>query len=300
MEAEGHRLGNEIDWFLDHLKVEKGASEHTVSAYNNDLQKAATYFHQCGIRAWSDLEAPNLLAYESTLGPGIARTTAQRRMSALRSLLKFLKKNGEGPKADLPSTAGFKKPRRLPKALTGTHMEKLLALPDLSKPNGIRDRALMELVYGGGLRISEAVELEVRSLEFETRAVQVLGKRGKVRRVPLPQETLNWITRYLNEGRPLLAKRASSRMFLSDQGKNLLRQTAYKILTHYAVQAGLPEGVSPHTLRHTYAVHLLKGGADLRVVQELLGHESIGTTQVYTQLDLEEVRSVYRNAHPRG
>lgn len=299
MEADGNALTEVVEWFLDHLRVEKGASEHTITAYNSDLGKAAEFFHGLGVGSWRDIEANHQFRYEASLGPGIARATAQRRISALRSFLKFLKKNGEGPASDLPSTGGFRKPKTLPKALPMEQIQSLLGLPDLSKPQGIRDRALMELIYGAGLRVSEAVELETSRLELEARNVQVLGKRGKVRRVPLPVETAAWLDRYLREGRPLLAKRAGARVLLSDTGKNLLRQTAYDILEKYAKRAGLPVGTSPHTLRHTYAVHLLKGGADLRAVQELLGHESIATTQVYTQLDIDEVRNVYRKAHPR-
>ena len=299
MEAKSHALGEEIEWFLDHLRVEKGASEHTIQAYHLDLEGAAQFFHSLGVTAWSDIQPGHLLRYETSLGPGIARTTAQRRISALRSLLKFLKKNNVGPTADLPSTGGFRKPKTLPKALRLEQMVLLLGLPDLAKPNGIRDRALMELIYGAGLRVSEAVELEMGNLDFEGRTVQVLGKRGKVRRTPLPQETAVWMERYLEAGRPNLVKRASARVFISDKGHNLLRQTAYDILEKYAARAGLPDGTSPHTLRHTYAVHLLKGGADLRAVQELLGHASIATTQVYTQLDMEQVRSTYMKAHPR-
>lgn len=299
MEENVHALGEEIEWFLDHLRVERGASEHTTLAYSSDLEKAAVFFHGLGIPNWRAIEAQHLLRYEAALGPGIARTTAQRRISALRSFLKFLKKNNEGPSADLPSTGGFRKAKTLPKALPQEQMAALLGLPDLTKPNGLRDRALMELIYGAGLRVSEAVELEMSNLELEARNVQVLGKRGKVRRVPLPNETVAWVERYLRSGRPELAKRANARVFLSDTGRNLLRQTAYDILEKYAKRAGLPDGTSPHTLRHTYAVHLLKGGADLRAVQELLGHESIATTQVYTQLDMEEVRGKYKLAHPR-
>ena len=299
MEAQSHPLGEEIEWFLDHLRVEKGASEHTIQAYHLDLEVAAKFFHSRGVTAWTDIQPTNLLGYETFLGPGIARTTAQRRISALRSLLKFLKKNNVGPTADLPSTGGFRKAKTLPKALRLEQMVSLLGLPDLTKPNGIRDRALMELIYGAGLRVSEAVELEMGNLDFEGRTVQVLGKRGKVRRTPLPHETALWMERYLASGRPNLVKRASARVFISDKGHNLLRQTAYDILEKYAARAGLPDGTSPHTLRHTYAVHLLKGGADLRAVQELLGHASIATTQVYTQLDMEQVRLKYKSAHPR-
>lgn len=299
MEAQSDALNEAIEWFLDHLRVERGASDHTIQAYHLDLVKAAKFFRALGLSSWRDIETGHLLRYEAALGPGIARTTAQRRISALRSFLKFLKRNNEGPSTDLPSTGGFRRAKTLPKALRLDQMIALLGIPDLTKPSGIRDRALMELIYGAGLRVSEAVELEMSNLELEERTVQVLGKRGKVRRTPLPEQTVAWLDRYLREGRPLLAKRANARVFLSDRGLNLLRQTAYDILEKYATRADLPDGTSPHTLRHTYAVHLLKGGADLRAVQELLGHSSIATTQVYTQLDMDEVRTVYKNAHPR-
>ncbi len=299
MEAKESPLESDVEWFLDHLRVERGASEHTIIAYHNDLRLAIEFFTKLELEAWADLAQPQLFLYETSLGPPIARSTAQRRLSSLRSFLKFLKRNDAGPKADLPSTGGFKKAKALPKALSIAQLEALLAVPDLTKPAGLRDRALMELIYGAGLRVSEAVELERAELDLEEQAVRVTGKRGKTRRVPLPTTTIDWLRRYLDEARPQLVKRASSRVLISDHGRGLLRQRAYAILENYSVLAGLPQGVSPHTLRHTYAVHLLKGGADLRVVQELLGHESVATTQVYTQLDLDEVRKKYAAAHPR-
>jgi integrase/recombinase XerD len=293
-------LAEEIEWFLDHLRVERGCSEHTATAYANDLAQASEFFRKLGLASWRDLSAQEIMRYGSTLGPPLATSTAQRRMSSLRSLLKFLKKQGAGPEADLPSTGGFKKPKTLPKALAPEQMEALLQAPDLTKPEGLRDRALMELIYGAGLRISEAVGLQVEALDLAVPAVRVTGKRGKTRWVPLPRETAIWLTRYMEEARPKLTKRASSLVVLSDRGKPMLRQTALARLAKHAARAGLPPGVSPHTLRHTYAVHLLKGGADLRAVQELLGHESIATTQVYTQLDMQEVQRKYKLAHPRG
>jgi integrase/recombinase XerD len=299
MEAQVNPLEDSVEWFLDHLKVEKGASIHTVSAYSLDLKRAADFFFRLGVASWKEIQAPHLLAYESSLGTETSRTTILRRISALRSFLKFLKRNGHGPEADLPSTGGFRKPKTLPKALVMEGLEAMFALPDLSKPAGLRDRALMELIYGAGLRVSEAVDLEIRYLDLQERTVQVVGKREKVRRTPLPEETVAHLENYLRDGRPRLVKRANSRVFVSDRGKNLLRQVAYRIMDRYAARAGLPDGTSPHTLRHTYAVHLLKGGADLRAVQELLGHASIATTQVYTQLDMDEVRASYLKAHPR-
>jgi integrase/recombinase XerD len=217
----------------------------------------------------------------------------------MRSFLKFLKRNNQGPVADLPKTGGFKKPRTLPKALSTSKLEEFAGMPDLTKPSGLRDRALIELVYGAGLRISEAVDLEREALDLDEGAVRVVGKRQKVRLVPLPQQTISWLRRYLEEARPKLVKRASGRVFISDTGRNLRRETAYTLVRRYASAAGLPLGTSPHTLRHTYAVHLIHGGADLRAVQELLGHESVATTQIYTQLDLEEVRKRYDKSHPR-
>lgn len=288
-----------MEWFLDHLRVERGASPHTVLAYNTDLSGAIEFFTRRGRTSWMEIDAQDLIAYETSLGPPLARTTALRKVSALRSLLKFLKRNGQGPPTDLPSTGGFKKPHLLPKALSLAGMQALLDSPDLTQPKGIRDRALMELVYGAGLRISEAVELPLSLVALEEEYIRVTGKRGKVRQVPLPKGTIPWLVRYIDDARPALYRRPLSHFLLSDTGKPLLRQTAYDILERYAKLAGL-EHVSPHTLRHSYAVHLIKGGADLRVVQELLGHESIATTQIYTGLDIEEVKAKYKAAHPRG
>lgn len=287
-----------VEWFLDHLQGERGASEHTIYGYANDLRAAASFFASIGLRSWTDIDAEALSRFQSTLRPPMATATAQRKLSSLRSLLKFLKRNGQVLATDLPSTGGFRRSRRLPKALTKEDLERLLAVPDIATPGGLRDRTLMELVYGAGLRISEAVGLRIEQLDLDSAAVTVTGKREKTRWTPLPAQTVQWLERYLESARPMLVRSPLATVFVSDRGKVLCRQTAYVKLDRYATLAGL-EGVSPHTLRHTYAVHLLKGGADLRAVQELLGHESIATTQVYTQLDLEEVTGKYRSAHPR-
>jgi integrase/recombinase XerD len=178
-------------------------------------------------------------------------------------------------------------------------LEAVLSAPDLSKPSGLRDRAMLELIYGGGLRISEAVELSIDAYDRENGAMRVLGKRGKVRWVPLPKMTIEWLERYLLSARTLLQRKPTGLVFISDRGKPLMRQAVYTRLNRYSKLAGIPGHIGPHILRHTYAVHLLKGGADLRAVQELLGHESIATTQMYTQLDTEEVKRKYTRAHPR-
>lgn len=300
LEAQSNALAEPVEWFLDHLRVEKGASVHTVAAYANDLKQSAAYFSGLGLTRWTDLNDPLVVQYESALAIGITQSTAQRRLSSLRSFLKFLKRRGVGPTADLPSTGGYKKKKALPKALALEQMLRMLEGPDTSTAAGLRDRALMEIIYGAGLRVSEAVELKVHELDIDNEALRVTGKRGKTRWVPIPGETLAWIRRYLSSSRPTLVKKATDLVFLSDRGLPLIRQTAYKKMETYARRAGIEGDVGPHTLRHTYAVHLLKGGADLRAVQELLGHESIATTQVYTQLDLDEVKKRYRQAHPRA
>jgi len=188
----------------------------------------------------------------------------------------------------------------MPKALGEAPMESLATQPDDSLAVGLRDRVLVELLYGSGLRVSEAVTLELPMIDLEGETVRITGKRGKTRVVPLPSETASWLRRYLSDARPLLVKRATTPVLVGDRGGVLSRQRAYQILARYAKSAGIETTLGPHTLRHTYAVHLLKGGADLRAVQELLGHESVATTQVYTLLDLDAVKARYRSAHPRG
>ena len=292
-------LAEDLLAFLDHLRTTRGASEHTVEAYRRDLRKAATVLRTEGVARWEEAEARHLTLFEASLS-GEARSTAMRRMSALRSLLKHLRRQGADLAADLPATGGHRRAKRLPKALSYAQLTLLLDGPDLATPGGLRDRALMEMIYGGGLRISEAVLLVRADLDLDLMAVRVLGKRGKVRVVPLPPATVAWIERYLAEGRPSLARAPSPLVLLSDTGKPLARQRAYTVLARYAREAGIEAAVGPHTLRHSYAVHLVQGGADLRAVQELLGHASISTTQVYTALDMAEVRERYDRAHPRA
>lgn len=293
------RFAEAIEWFLDHLKHERGASQHTLDAYANDLEQAALFFEGQGKEQWADIDAPSLFLFQTSLGPPLRITTARRKMSSLRSLLKFLKKHEEGPSCDLPSVTTARLPKRLPKALSLEKMQALLAAPDLANPVGIRDRALMELVYGAGLRVSEVCSLSLAELDLDSAAVRVTGKRGKTRWIPLPAATTPWIEKYLEESRPKLSRSPKAEVFLDGHGRPLSRSMAYRVLEKHARQAGIETNVGPHVLRHTYAVHLLKGGADLRAVQELLGHASVSTTQVYTQLDYEEVQRKYRSAHPR-
>lgn len=298
LEAKVNGFTEEIESFLDYLSVQRGASPHTVAAYRNDLTRARGHFLELGFDSARMLDRVSVAKYSTALAKEFSPSTCQRNLSSLRSFLKYLKRTSAGPEIELPSTGGFRKPKLLPKALTFETVSTLLEAPDTSSPLGLRDRALLELLYGAGLRISEAIELELHGLDLERGMLSVTGKRGKTRWVPLPKETVEWLAKYLEFGRPHLLRRPTRRVFVSARGLHWRRTSAAKRIQDYCRQAGIAE-ISPHALRHSYAVHLLKGGADLRAVQELLGHESIATTQVYTQLDIDELRRRFLAAHPR-
>lgn len=298
MEAQNRALAEPIEAFLDHLSVARGASRATVQAYGYDLRFFAEKLTEWGVRDWPSVQREHLLRLENVAGQGVSGATGRRRLSGLRTFLKHLRRTGDF-REELPTTGGGRKAKLLPKALSHADLERLMAVPDVEKPAGLRDRLLMELVYGAGLRVSEAVGLELDAYDPDGPALRITGKREKTRWVPLPEGTVEWLRRYLRDARPQLVKRPIGNVLLSDRGKPILRQNAYGRLRSLARRAGIETTVGVHTLRHTYAVHLLKGGADLRAVQELLGHAGIATTQVYTQLDLEEVRKRYRSAHPR-
>lgn len=223
-----------------------------------------------------------------------------RKLSALHSLVRHLQKQGRLADFQWPDGLSGRLPKRLPKALSYAQTDALLAVPSPNSALGLRDRALMELIYGTGLRVSEAVGLRLEEVDFESGALVVTGKRGKTRWVPMPEETIRWLKRWLEEGRSQVLKKPRPEIFLGSRGGPMHRRTAQEVLENASRAAQLPKDASPHTLRHTYAVHLLRGGADLRAVQELLGHESLETTQIYTQLDLDEVAEKHRKAHPRG
>ena len=282
---------------MDYLSVMRGASAHTIDGYGVDLRHALAFLHANEIKGFEQITLDLWLAYEGSLG-SLSPASRQRRLSALRSFIRYVRRGG----TDIPTFPSQGGPRRkqLPKALSFEHLTRLLSQPDLTKPTGVRDRTLMELIYGAGLRVSEAVALTFEMLDVTEGAIRVTGKRSKTRWVPLPVITLTWLKRYVSEGRPAMVKTATDLILVSDRGKGMTRQGAYNKLQTIARQAGIDTDVSPHILRHTYAVHLLHGGADLRSVQELLGHESIATTQVYTQLETSAVRSNYLRSHPRG
>lgn len=297
MEAESP-LNEAVEWFIDHLKVEKGAAMHTLAAYARDLGEAMSCFE--GIARWEQLTPEAMLRWDAHLAAQSSPRTAQRKASALRSLLKFLKRNGVAIQIDLPSTGGFRAPKRLPKALPSTVVQDVIQGAETDSRLARRNVVLLELLFGCGLRVSEVVALRTSEVDLEARVLRVTGKRGKMRVIPVPVGTMSALSDWLKSGRDEVLKKPSGLVFVSAKGGALSRQAVYGIIAAAARAGGVTGYVGPHTMRHSYAVSLLKGGADLRAVQELLGHESVATTQVYTELADDEVKNRYMAAHPRG
>jgi integrase/recombinase XerD len=304
------RLSAAIDDFLLHLRVERGLSPATLSAYHADLLDFAA---SRGASAAWDNTAEVPIGYLSMLGsPGRGRrhvlrpTTLRRRAASLRGFYRFcftegLIESDLAARFDLP-----RQPRLLPEVLSVDEVDALLSVKSDATPVGIRDRALLELLYASGLRISEAVGLDLEDVSLDSGLVRVVGKGDRERQVPVGEVAVSWLRRYIAEVRTSWlsgsqgdAHRGGA-VFLSVRGDRLDRRRGWEILVAAARSAGLRDGISPHTLRHSFATHLLEGGADLRIVQELLGHASISTTQLYTHLTGERIKDVYARAHPRA
>jgi integrase/recombinase XerD len=295
-------LIEQVDWYLDYLAVERRASRHTVEAYSRDLRSAAAFLESAGVQSWSALDAYLMDRYTSRLAQsGNAASTIQRKSSAIRSLLRFLIRRDCGPPQGLPKAPPKPRRRPLPKALTIEQVDAMCDAIDLSSPAGVRDRAMIELLYGGGLRVSELTALRIEDISDSEHVMRIVGKRGKVRLVPIPARTFDFLEGYFSRSRVRLARpNSGSSVILNAAGRAISRSGVFKILRKYAAAADIPIPIGPHTLRHSYAVHLVQAGADLRSVQELLGHESIATTDIYTHLDMHTIAEQYRDAHPRA
>jgi integrase/recombinase XerD len=288
--------------WLVHLMVERGLSSNTLAAYGRDLDSYLEFLEGQGIdapRAVERRHVHDFLAHEA--GAGCGTSTRARRLSTLRGFHRFLALEGTCPDSPLEDWQGPRRQRRLPGVLRVAEIERLVAAPDPESALGQRDRALLELTYAAGLRASEACDLRPEALDHAAQLVRVLGKGARERLVPVGEAALQAVSRWRAEGRPrLLRGRQASTLFVNARGGRLSRMGFWKILRRQARAAGIRTHLSPHTLRHSFATHLLEGGADLRVVQELLGHADIGTTQIYTQVDRHYLAEVYRTFHPRG
>jgi len=289
------QLNSAIERFLDYLRHERGSAALTVEAYERDLTRAADLV---GAEHWSDLSESDLVGLQTDLARDVAATTGNRRWSAFRSFWRYLKRVERLGLTALPDAVPYRAAKRLPRALDTAQTEAIASRPD-TDAKGQRDRLIVELLYGAGLRVSELVGLRIEHYRRDEAVLQVHGKGGKVRFVPLPSDTTAQLESYLQVARPQLAKSASAFLILGDRGQPLSRQGVFNRIRKFAQETGIGQSAGPHTLRHSYAVDLLKGGADLRAVQELLGHASIATTQIYTQLDVSEIKKRYAKAHPR-
>jgi integrase/recombinase XerD len=291
-----------LEPFNDFLQLEQGASPRTHEAYGRDLTRFATFALTRGATTPTDVTARLLRDYVYHLKDlGLAPASIRRNISALRTYFKFLL--GEGHVARDPSERleSPKRWRTLPEVLSVAEIDRLLAAPTLDDPLVFRDRALLELAYGAGLRVSEWISIGVRDVMFDESLVRVFGKGSKERLVPIGRKAIGALASYVRELRPRLEQGAGrGALFLNARGEPLTRMGAWKILKKYVTRAGIDKHVSPHTLRHSFATHLLEGGADLRAVQEMLGHADISTTQIYTHVDREYLRTVHRQYHPRA
>ncbi len=295
--------------YLDHLTVERALSANTLAAYRRDLYRYLGFLARHGVTSLDQVNTRQIAGHLADLRTGdadrapLAATSAGRAVSAVRGLHRFAVREGlvaDDPSRDVVPPAP---PKRLPKALPVTDVIALLEAASDPEPLGLRDRALLEFLYGTGARISEAVGLARDDLDLAGRIVTLRGKGGKVRLVPLGGYAVTALEAYLVRARPGLAEagRGTAAVFLNARGGRLSRQSAWTILRRAAASAGLDATrLSPHTLRHSYATHLLDGGADVRVVQELLGHASVTTTQVYTLVTVDRLREVYATTHPRA
>lgn len=289
--------------FTDAIWLEDGLGEQTRMAYRNDLEGLAAWLaDQPGRPLLSAVRRTDLLSWISRgLADGAKTSTAARRLSGLRRFYRYLLREGvisEDPTLQIDSP---RLPRRLPDSLSEQDVDALLAEPDPAVPIELRDKAMMEILYGCGLRVSELTELRVDQVNLRQGVVRVTGKGNKERLVPLGEEAVDWLVQYMKEGRSELLKgRSSDALFPGNRPVAMTRQTFWYRIRHYAVRAGINKHLSPHTLRHAFATHLLNYGADLRVVQMLLGHSDLSTTQIYTHVALQRLQSLHQSHHPRG
>jgi integrase/recombinase XerD len=292
--------------FLAYLELERGLSRNTLEAYRSDLLQYGEFLDRRGVSASSashgDIAAfLSGLAQGSEDAPALAASTLSRKVACLRSFYRHLRREGAMEHDPTAELRGPPRPRRLPRVLSRDEVNRLLAQPRGAGAFAQRDRALLELMYACGLRASEAVALELADVDLEEGVLRARGKGAKERLVPVGRQALAAVGAYCRSGRPeLLAGRSCSRLFLSRRGSALTRQGLYKIVQGHARTAGLSERMSPHTLRHTFATHLLAGGCDLRSLQEMLGHADLSTTQLYTHLSAERLKDAYFSAHPRA
>ena len=294
-------LSRYIDAFLAMATVEQGLATNTIEAYSRDLRQLSEHLVAKGVSAWPQVDALQLRSYLSALRDrGLSPRSITRQVVTLRRFYRFLETEGWINESPVPTLLYSRQSRKLPQTLSGEDVRRLLNQPDGAETLGSRDQAMLELLYASGLRVSELVTLKIQQVNFQGNYLTVKGKGAKVRAVPFGQWARDKLSSYLNGVRPRLLKgKSSPYLFTNRSGQALTRQGFWKLIRRYALAAGIDKRVTPHMLRHSFATHLLEGGADLRSVQTMLGHADISTTQIYTHVDGARLKAVHQKFHPR-
>ncbi|ACB85242.1 site-specific tyrosine recombinase XerD [Natranaerobius thermophilus] len=288
--------------FIYYLNVERGLSENTLNSYLRDLKNFLEFLNQQGVTKWQEVKRTHIMKYLIFMKEkGKASATVTRNIASVRSFFQFLLQEGmisENPSTDLETP---KQEKKLPEILSPQEVDKLLNQPDTTDFKGKRDKAMLEVLYATGMRVSELISLNVEHVDSNNGYILCKGKGDKERIVPLGKMAIKSVSDYISKSRPQLRKNLSEpALFLNHHGKRLSRQGFWKILKKYAEKIGIKQKITPHTLRHSFATHLLENGADLRAVQEMLGHSDISTTQIYTHLTKQRLKDVYSKSHPRA
>jgi len=293
-------LGAQVHQFLDFCRIEKGLATNSVSSYALDLERFVA--SRGGAESPVPASQAEIQSYiDELFATGLSSRTVARHLTTLRNFYKHLQRERILDENPTELLASPRQSRALPKYLNAAQIEKLLVSPNAEKPGGLRDRAMLQLLYASGLRVSELCAVELNDLNLNMGFIRVTGKGDKTRLVPMGQAAMNAVEAYLAGGRPAILKgRASRFLFVTGRGSKMTRQAFWKLLAGHGKTAGLFDGLSPHVLRHTFATHLLEGGADLRSVQTMLGHADIGTTQIYTHVARRRLRAVVDQHHPRA
>lgn len=302
-ESPGDDLEELLQKYLRYLAIERNASRYTVRNYTSDIRDSFFQFLKSeGIASLAEVDRPALRRYMGWLADaGYARSSVSRKLSAVRSMYRYLAWERLVPENILTRVSLPKRERRLPSFLTPAETVRLVEAPALDTPQGLRDRAVLELLYAAGMRVSEITGLNVKNVNLKSREILVLGKGNKERQVLMGKTAAEFLERYVRSARrELMGRRRPEALFLNRKGGRLSDRSVQLMVSEYARSVGLQKGVHPHMLRHSFATHMLDGGADLRVIQELLGHASLATTQTYTHVTQRQVRRVYMEAHPRA
>ena len=289
-----------IDSFLEYLVVERSVAENTISAYENDLKSFFEWMEEKG-KDIGGIGKSDLTDFSLSLkSRKLKSTSISRRLSAVRQFYRFLLEEGGIKKDPTREMVTPKRGKYLPQVLSTDEVDRLLAAPDVSTPMGTRDKAMIELLYATGLRVSELVGLKMHMLNLSVGYLICRGKGGKERLVPIGESAIRWLKEYITVVRPAVVRKSSDVLFCSNRGAAMTRQNFWYMIRRYAYEAGIMKSISPHVLRHSFATHLLAGGADLRSVQMMLGHSDISTTQIYTHINAARLKQIHERYHPRG